>query len=48
MLPLIKLVAIDDTPANLEPSSEALQQEGLSVFISSDAERIVEFDPPST
>lgn len=38
MLPLIKLVAIDDTPANLELLSEALQQEGLSIFTSSDAE----------
>jgi DNA-binding NtrC family response regulator len=38
MLPLMKLVAIDDTPASLELLSEALQQEGLTIFTSSDPE----------
>jgi DNA-binding NtrC family response regulator len=38
MLPLIKLVAIDDTSASLELLSEALQQEGLRIFTSSDPE----------
>jgi len=38
MLPLIKLVAIDDTPASLELLREALQQEGLTIFTSSDPE----------
>jgi DNA-binding NtrC family response regulator len=38
MLPSIKLVAIDDTPASLELVSEALQQEGLSIFTAMDPE----------
>src|SRR3984885_11072905 len=38
MLPGIKLVAIDDTPASLELVSEALQQDGLTIFTSTDPE----------
>src|SRR5450755_231697 len=38
MPPSIKLVAIDDTPASLELLSEALQQEGLTIFTSTDPE----------
>jgi DNA-binding NtrC family response regulator len=38
MLPSIKLVAIDDTPASLELVSESLQQEGLTIFTSTDPE----------
>jgi DNA-binding NtrC family response regulator len=38
MLPSVKLVAIDDTPASLELLSEALQQEGLTIFTSTDPE----------
>src|SRR6202453_1581106 len=38
MLPSIKLVAIDDTPASLELLSEALQQEGLAIFTADDPE----------
>src|SRR6202140_351455 len=38
MPPSIKLVAIDDTPASLELVSEALQQEGLTIFTSTDPE----------
>src|SRR5271167_1952368 len=38
MLPSIKMVAIDDTPASLELVSEALQQEGLAIFTSTDPE----------
>ena len=38
MLPSIKLVAIDDTPASLELLSESLQQEGLSIFTATDPE----------
>src|ERR1700730_17057115 len=38
MLPSIKLVVIDDTPASLELVSEALQQDGLSIFTSTDPE----------
>ena len=38
MLPSIKLVAIDDTPASLELVSEALQQDGLAIFTSTDPE----------
>src|SRR5664279_5286695 len=34
----IKLVAVDDTPASLELLAEALQQEGLSIFVSTDPE----------
>jgi DNA-binding NtrC family response regulator len=32
----IKLVAVDDTPAGLELLAEALQQDGLSIFVSTD------------
>lgn len=38
MLPSVKLVAIDDTPASLELVRESLQQEGLTIFTSSDPE----------
>jgi len=38
MPPSVKLVAIDDTPASLELLREALQQEGLSIFTSTDPE----------
>ena len=38
MLPSVKLVAIDDTPASLELVSEALQQEGLTIFTATDPE----------
>jgi DNA-binding NtrC family response regulator len=38
MLPSIKLVAIDDTPASLELLCEALQQDGLTIFTSTDPE----------
>ena len=38
MLPSTKLVAIDDTPASLELVSEALQQDGLTIFTSTDPE----------
>jgi DNA-binding NtrC family response regulator len=38
MLPSAKLVVIDDTPASLELLSEALQQEGLSIFTATDPE----------
>ncbi len=38
MLPTVKLVAIDDTPASLELVSEALQQEGLAIFTATDPE----------
>ncbi|HTW64075.1 MAG TPA: sigma-54 dependent transcriptional regulator [Bryobacteraceae bacterium] len=38
MVPSVKLVAIDDTPASLELVSESLQQEGLSIFTSTDPE----------
>jgi DNA-binding NtrC family response regulator len=38
MLPSIKLVAIDDTPRSLELLREALQQEGLTIFTSTDPE----------
>ena len=38
MVPSVKLVAIDDTPASLELLSEALQQEGLTIFTSTDPE----------
>src|ERR1700688_4733906 len=38
MLPSIKLVAIDDTPASLELVSEALQQEGLTIFTTTNPE----------
>jgi DNA-binding NtrC family response regulator len=38
MLPSVKLVAIDDTPASLELLSEALHQDGLAIFTSTDPE----------
>ena len=38
MLPSVKLVAIDDTPTSLELVSEALQQEGLTIFTATDPE----------
>ncbi len=38
----IKLVAVDDTPAGLELLAEALQQEGLSIFVSTDPEEGLE------
>lgn len=38
MLPSVKLVAIDDTPTSLELVSESLQQEGLTIFTSTDPE----------
>ena len=38
MLPSVKLVAIDDTPASLELVSESLQQEGLTIFTATDPE----------
>src|SRR5579862_4435200 len=38
MLPSIKLVAIDDTPASLELLREALQQDGLTIFTATDPE----------
>ena len=39
---IIKLVAVDDTPAGLELLAEALQQEGLSIFVSTDPEEGLE------
>ena len=38
----IKLVAVDDTPAGLELLAEALQQKGLSIFVSTDPEEGLE------
>src|SRR5580693_792974 len=38
MLPSVKLVAIDDTPASLELVNEALQQDGLTIFSATDPE----------
>ncbi len=38
MRPTVKLVAVDDTPASLELLTEALQQEGLSIFSATDPE----------
>lgn len=38
MLPEVKLVAIDDTPESLELVSEALAQDGLEIFTSTDPE----------
>ena len=38
MLPVVKLVAIDDTPASLELVSEALARDGLEIFTATDAE----------
>src|SRR5579862_6691043 len=42
MVPAIKLVAVDDTPQILEFLSEALQQEGLEIFTSTDPEEGLE------
>ena len=38
----VKLVAVDDTPAGLELLAEALQQDGLSIFTSTDPEEGLE------
>jgi len=38
MRPTVKLVAVDDTPASLELLTEALQQEGLAIFSTTDPE----------
>jgi DNA-binding NtrC family response regulator len=38
MLPHVKLVAVDDTPASLELLAEALRQEGLTIFTATDPE----------
>lgn len=38
----VKLVAVDDTPANLELLSESLQQEGLTIFTETDPEEGLE------
>src|SRR5579872_6452439 len=38
MVPTVKLVAVDDTPAGLELLAEALQQDGLAIFTSTDPE----------
>ena len=38
MIPSVKLVAIDDTPTSLELLSEALQQDGLTIFTATDPE----------
>jgi DNA-binding NtrC family response regulator len=42
MLPTVKLVAVDDTPSGLELLAEALQQDGLSIFTSTDPEEGLE------
>ena len=42
MLPTVKLLAVDDTPASLELLAEALQQEGLRIFTSTDPEEALE------
>ena len=42
MPPTVKLVAIDDTPSNLELLSESLRQEGLAIFTETDAEEGLE------
>ena len=42
MLPIVKLVAVDDTPQALELVSEALQQDGLAIFTCSDPEEGLE------
>src|SRR5277367_6896664 len=42
MPPSVKLVAIDDTLASLELLSEALQQEGLTIFTATDPEEGLE------
>lgn len=40
--PSVKLVAVDDTPASLELLSEALEQDGLTIFTSTDPEEGLE------
>jgi len=40
--PSVKLVAVDDTPSSLELLSEALQQDGLTIFTSTDPEEGLE------
>ena len=42
MLPIVKLLAVDDTPASLELLAESLQQEGLAIFTSTDPEEALE------
>ena len=42
MPPTVKLVAVDDTPSNLELLSESLQQEGLTIFTETDPEEGLE------
>ena len=42
MLPIVKLLAVDDTPASLELLAESLQQEGLRIFTSTDPEEALE------
>ena len=42
MLPIVKLLAVDDTPASLELLAESLQQEGLGIFTSTDPEEALE------
>src|SRR5579862_9811628 len=42
MLSTVKLVAVDDTPSALELLAESLQQEGLSIFTSTDPEEGLE------
>jgi DNA-binding NtrC family response regulator len=38
MRPTVKLVAVDDTPSSLELLSESLQQDGVTIFTSTDPE----------
>src|SRR6476620_11446037 len=40
--PSVKLVSVDDTPSSLELLSEALQQDGLTIFTSTDPEEGLE------
>jgi DNA-binding NtrC family response regulator len=42
MPPIVKLVAVDDTPSNLELLSESLQQDGLTIFTETDPEEGLE------
>ena len=42
MVPTVKLVAVDDTPAGLDLLAEALQQDGLAIFTSTDPEEGLE------
>jgi len=42
MQPIVKLVAIDDTPQTLELLSEALQQDGVAIFTATDPEEGLE------